>query len=168
MDHMDYCECALGGVKCRAQNLSMGHHTWPHISIVFFYRHSFGCRWWETWDTVWSWRRSRSVSITFYPSSSSSRHMRCSWMTSAPNATNFAKSWWACICINESWVIMSASIIKIYFWISPWTNKHESFAPLYQQYSRTLQFIFIAEIINHNNTYFAYQESSRLISEAAE
>ncbi len=42
-----------------------------------------------------------------------------------------------------NWV-MSASMIKIYFWISPWTNNHESFFPLYQQYSRTLQLTFIA------------------------
>ncbi len=28
--------CALGWVKCKAQILSMGHHTWPgHMSLHF-------------------------------------------------------------------------------------------------------------------------------------
>ncbi len=26
--------CALGWVKCRAQILSMGHHTWPHFTSL--------------------------------------------------------------------------------------------------------------------------------------
>ncbi len=28
------CVCALGWVKCRAQILSMGHHTWPHVTSL--------------------------------------------------------------------------------------------------------------------------------------
>ncbi len=29
-----YCVCALGWVTCRAQILSMGHHTWPHVTSL--------------------------------------------------------------------------------------------------------------------------------------
>ncbi len=28
------CVCALGWVKCKAQILSMGHHTWPHVTSL--------------------------------------------------------------------------------------------------------------------------------------
>ncbi len=28
------CVCVLGWVKCRAQILSMGHHTWPHVTSL--------------------------------------------------------------------------------------------------------------------------------------
>lgn len=119
---------------------------------VFFHRHGFGCRWWGTWDMVWSWRRSRSVNIILYPSSSSSRLMRCSWTTSAPNATNFARSWLVCTCVDKyDWIlqdvfrayrVMSASVIKIIFNFS--MNKQAWVTILYQQYSRTVQFTFIA------------------------
>ncbi len=30
------CVCALGRVKCRTEILSMGHHTWPHITSFPF------------------------------------------------------------------------------------------------------------------------------------
>lgn len=53
-----------------------------------------GCRWCETSEMVWSWRRSRSVSTTRCPSSTSWRRTKCWWMTSAPNATSCEKSWY--------------------------------------------------------------------------
>ncbi len=36
-----YCVCALGWVKCRAQILSMGHHTWPHVTSKFKFKIKF-------------------------------------------------------------------------------------------------------------------------------
>ncbi len=29
------CVCTLDGLKCRAQILSMGNHTWPHVTFTF-------------------------------------------------------------------------------------------------------------------------------------
>lgn len=73
-------------------------------------RHGSGCRWWGTWETVWSWRRFRSVSITPCPSSSNSLPTRCSWMTSDPSATNSAKSW--CVFV---WVCLTSSSLDLLF-----------------------------------------------------
>ncbi len=55
-----YCECALGWVKCRAQIRSMGHHTWPHITVLYF-----SCVWLTAdarrpeWRTLQSWEEAR-------------------------------------------------------------------------------------------------------------
>lgn len=62
--------------------------------FVVLFRRGSGCRWWGTWGPAWSWRRCRNGSITLCPSSFSSHPTRCSWTTSAPNATHCAKSWW--------------------------------------------------------------------------
>lgn len=62
--------------------------------FVVLCRRDSGCRWWGTWGPAWSWRRCRNGSITLYPPSFSSHPTRCSWTTSAPNATHCAKSWW--------------------------------------------------------------------------
>lgn len=142
------------------RTIRQGHSSWMHngaeyiqievwamAKYVFFHRHGFGCRWWGTLDMVWSWRRSRSVNIILYPSSSSSRLMRCSWTTSAPSATNFARSWLVCTWIDEymNWWILNwltwldtlgrCSEACQHLWSKSWTNKHESLFILYQQYS---------------------------------
>ncbi len=37
------CLCALRWVKCRAQILSMGHHTWPHVTSLSLNSFMSGC-----------------------------------------------------------------------------------------------------------------------------
>ncbi len=95
-----YAENALehSGIVCLTH--------WHMCAVV---RLGSGCRWCEIWGTAWSWRRCRSGSITCCRSSSSSRHTRCSWMTSAPNATSYARSWWA------SLVDLFTTIWRLYF-----------------------------------------------------
>ncbi len=52
------CVCSLGWVKCRAQILSMGHHTWPHITSLSLNSFMPGCanyfysRLFSEWGTI--------------------------------------------------------------------------------------------------------------------
>lgn len=77
-----------------------------------------GFRWWGTCVKESSWRRWRSVSTTLCLLSTSSLPMRCSWMTSGPNATNCVKSWSVSKHVLQLWKYYSNAALSaaLFFW----------------------------------------------------
>ncbi len=56
--YVHYCVCTLGWVKCRAQILSMGHHTWPHTTSLSPYIFNISLM-----ASFYDWRPASLISI---------------------------------------------------------------------------------------------------------